>query len=362
MKTRLLLLAVLSALLSAPRGACAQGPVSGKVLVLDNDRTLEGDIDRLENQYRVRRSAGITWVPAERVLNLCQNKADALAFLRKRANLQDPDERLRLARWCHLQGLPKEALTEAKAAVELRPEDADGQRLLRYLSQAARHASEGATAAAKPEKTAPRSDLPAITINSESLSQFATRVQPILMNACARCHAAADHDSAFRLERSTQQGPSNRRAVQVNLAAVLAQLHSQQPERSPLLVKAASAHGPTSEAPLTGRQAEALTVLEDWVRLTLANNPQLQDTLRPARLLTREPPAPTHDVPLPVAEKSQFHDEAPGTAATPPETRSIPQPEVDEEPESEFDPLPFNRQMHPERFKASPTPRKDGRP
>src|SRR5262245_17256341 len=181
MSTRfLLLVAVLTVLLTAPRSARAQEPASGKVLVLDNDRTLEGDVDRLENQYRVRRSSGITWVPAERVLKLCQCKADALDFLRKRANLQDPDERLRLARWCHLQGLPKEALTEIKAAVELRPEDAESQRLLRYLSQAALHVTEAATASARPEKAVPHNEPPPITINNESLALFTTRVQPIL--------------------------------------------------------------------------------------------------------------------------------------------------------------------------------------
>src|SRR6185369_3728447 len=169
--------------------------------------------------------------------------------------------------------------------------------------------------------------------------------------------------SAFRIERSTQSGPSNRHAVQVNLAAVLAQLHTQRPERSPLLVKAASAHGPTSEAPLTGRQAEALTVLEDWVRLTLANNPQLQDARKPADLLTREPPAPVSDSPPAASSKPQAREKTPQRARSAPQPRPVQAPVVNEEPESEFDPLPFNRQMHPERFKAPPpvpAPRKDG--
>src|SRR5215510_2445544 len=126
MKTtfRLVLCALLAAAGRAPRAAGQEPPASGKVLVLDNDRTLEGEVERVGEQYRVRRSLGVTWVPAERVQRLCASKEDALAFLRRRANLADPDERLRLARWCHLQGLRDQALVEVKAAVELRPDHA----------------------------------------------------------------------------------------------------------------------------------------------------------------------------------------------------------------------------------------------
>src|SRR4051812_40953973 len=107
MRTSFSILVCVASTLAAPSLAVPQDtssvePKSGKVLVLDNDRTIEGDIDRLDDQYRVRRTVGITWVPADRVLKLCKDKPEALAFLRQHANLQDPDERLRLARWCHL--------------------------------------------------------------------------------------------------------------------------------------------------------------------------------------------------------------------------------------------------------------------
>src|SRR5262245_1568661 len=104
------------------RAAGPDKPQAGKVLVLDNDRTLEGDIERVGDRYCIRRSVGVTWVPAERVAGVCASKADALAFLRRRSNLDDPDERLRLSRWCHLQGLRNQALVEVKAAVQLRPD------------------------------------------------------------------------------------------------------------------------------------------------------------------------------------------------------------------------------------------------
>src|SRR5262249_4385324 len=190
MKTpfRLLLcgLVVVSALQAAP----PDKPEAGKILVLDNDRTLEGDIERVGDRYRIRRNVGVTWVPAERVAGLCASKEEALAFLRRRSNLDDPDERLRLARWCHLQGLRDQALVEVKAAVELRPNQPESNRLLKSREQSARYAEEAARTPPEPPQSRPRPEAPAIDLSAEVVGQFATRVQPILMNACARCHLA----------------------------------------------------------------------------------------------------------------------------------------------------------------------------
>ncbi len=46
-------------------------PATGHVLLLDNEGTLEGDVERVGEQYRVRRPHGETWVPAEKALGLC---------------------------------------------------------------------------------------------------------------------------------------------------------------------------------------------------------------------------------------------------------------------------------------------------
>src|SRR5690349_8389379 len=107
MRTILLLLLVAAA-------GRAQEPVTGQGLDSDNERTVEGDIERFGDEYRVRRNLGITAIPAERVLKLCESKQDARGLLRRRANSDDPEERLRLARWCHVQGLREEALVEAR--------------------------------------------------------------------------------------------------------------------------------------------------------------------------------------------------------------------------------------------------------
>src|SRR5262245_55376817 len=109
----------------------------GKVLVLENERTLEGDIEKHGDQYRVRRAVGETWIAADKVLRLCASREDAYKYLRGRANLSDPDERVRLAQWCHLNGLREQALSEVTAALELRPNHPESKRLLRSLQRTA---------------------------------------------------------------------------------------------------------------------------------------------------------------------------------------------------------------------------------
>jgi hypothetical protein len=323
------------------------------VLVLDNERTLEGDIERVGEQYRIRRTLGELWIQRENVLCLCKDRKEAYEFLRSRANLRDPDERLRLANWCHRQGLREQALNEVAAAVELRPHHAESRRLLRNLQRAASTPPAAATTRVQEE---PDAGPTPPQVNTESLSLFVTKVQPILMNACANCHATG-RGGAFKLTRTYDHG--NRRITQQNLAAVLAQVNRGRPQLSPLLTKSLSVHGTPGEMAqpvLKSRDVPAYRSLEEWVRLTLETNPQLLEV------------ASNNTTPLVAVEWKTAPEtavpEKTGTRplevskATPPGPLPPPQTEVKEtakvapappvtEPVDPYDPLIFNRQMHP---------------
>lgn len=333
--------------------AAEPAPAAGKVLLLDNDRVLEGDIERVGDQYRVRRKVGETWVPADRAVCLCASLDDAYASLRRRANLHDPDERLRLARWCHLHGLRDQALAEVTAAVDLRPDHADSRRLLQSLRQAAGAAPPARTKAdAEPEPDGPPPDLTA-----ESLCTFRTRVQPILMNACANCHATG-RGGSFKLTRVYDDGGVNRKLVQRNVAAVLAQLNLRVPQGSPLLTKAVSAHdGKMVQAPLKGRQSLAYRVLEDWVQRTLADNPQLQVAAAAEPAAAEPAPAKGKAVGGPTAFAESATPKPAAAVVRPVESGAGPAgaapPSAAPAPLDPFDPAPFNRQMHPRRAGAS---------
>src|SRR4051794_28031146 len=88
----------------APAWAAEPLRDAGKVLVLDNQRVLEGEVERVGDQYRVRRSVGETWVPVKQAACVCESMDLAYVHLRGQANLHDPDERLRLAHWCMTNG------------------------------------------------------------------------------------------------------------------------------------------------------------------------------------------------------------------------------------------------------------------
>jgi hypothetical protein len=329
--------AVTAAAVAGAAGADRSAPpATGHVLVLQNERTVEGDIERVGEQYRVRRSVGETWVPAATALRLCADMDEAYRFLRARANLNDPDECLRLARWCHLHGLSAAALENVSAAVKLDPANAAARHVLNGLQRAA---------ASTPAPSASSSEAPGAVevpeLNTEARAAFATRVEPILMNACAGCHAA-NHGGSFKLTRCYDITSSNRVSLQQNLAAVLAQVNLSQPQESKLLIKAVTAHDPQSRlAPLNGKQMAAYHAIEDWVQTTVANNPHLRERgSQPAESKA----AATKPEPRPVAP-------AAGGFATgrPAPTQTAP---VDE-----FDPLLFNRQaQRPADAKANDKP------
>lgn len=320
-------------------------PTTGRILVLANERTLEGNIQRQGDQYRIKRSIGETWLSGDQVLCLCQTYEEAYAYLRKQANLADPDERKRLAQWCLINGLRQQALAEINAAVELRPGDQQAQRLLRNLQRSG-HGSSSTPPSIEFDRDAPT--LPqGVNLSAEAVNTFVTKVQPIVMNACVNCHTGGK-GGTFQLQRVPEGSASNRRTVQQNLTTIAAYLNPQQPHASEFLVKAVSAHGQASQAPLKGKQTPAFRTLEEWVLRTVATNPQLQSTpAAPVTVAAESQPQPKNApeaLPVPTSgfasERKEVGDKFPASTTGP----------VDP-----FDPAVFNQQMHPEaRDKSAP--------
>src|SRR5262245_46625984 len=96
---------------------------SGRVLVFEHGGVIEGDVERVGGRYRVRSGGGETFVPTAGVLGIAADKEGAFQLWKQRANLKDPKEHVRLARWCQAQGLRSRAVDEAAAALALRPGD-----------------------------------------------------------------------------------------------------------------------------------------------------------------------------------------------------------------------------------------------
>lgn len=311
--------------------AWAAGPnlaERGRVLLLQNERTLEGDITLQGGRFSIRRSIGETWVPADQVQFVGQSMEEVYAFLRRRANLRDPDERVKLARWCQFRELREQALEEATAADELRPGNAEIERLVRGI----RNSVPAAVAPPSEEPEPP----PAVEITPEALSLFCRKVQPILMNTCAKCHATGKGGD-FKLTPAHDQ---NRRATQLNLAAVVGQLRRDALPSSPLLTMAVTVHGGCAQPPLKGRTIPAFKTLEEWAQAAAETLPSTPAAV-PIAASRPRPLADPAPLPASVAEPAPALTEP---AEPKPTLPPAPTPAV---PPDEFDPAIFNRQMHP---------------
>jgi hypothetical protein len=336
----------------------------GTVLILKNQQVLEGEIDQVGDFYRVRKGKGELTVPASEGLRLCGDWDDALAYMRSRIKLSDPDERLRLARWCQMNRQLDRARDEAQLALELRPKHAETVQFLNSLEITTLNKP-----AVKPVAPPPTPPPPQVDLTFEAVTAFNMRVQPILMNTCVNCHAGS-YSGKFRLHRLHEGG--ERAATQRNLAVVMAQINLEKPAASPLLVMALSAHGGAKTSPIAGKQAPAFFALCIWIDQTLADNPHLLNKAAPVPLpvpvsLVKAPelsgavpkidakvaPKPSAD-PLPGVVVSKDHTAPvavtplpqPPMTHPPTATKTIAAPVVNG-PRGEYDPGEFNDWAHP---------------
>jgi hypothetical protein len=340
---------------------------NGRVLVLDNQRALEGEIRYEGGNYCVRRAAGEVWLSPDKVLALCASWDEAFAFVRSHANLRDPDERLRLAHWCQTYGLRAHALAEATAALQMRPSHAPSRQLVTLLEHPPPAIGKTSVGPRPPDPQPQPGTAPAIDLSAESLAMFTARVQPVLMNTCASCHAG-NKTNAFRLQRASGTSTAARRATQQNMMAVLAQIDPARPGTSRLLLRAVSDHGKVGQAPIKA-QSPPYHILHDWIHLTLATNP----FLREQRFAQATTPDIATKEPADVATRRLEHSESPTAAVTVQtisETKSQEAPVISRPmatagerrapadsaprpanlgPVDDFDPALFNRQFHPAR-------------
>jgi hypothetical protein len=333
----------------------------GKVLLLKTGHAMEGDIELLGTQFCIHRGKSEVWIAHDKTVRLCADWDDAYAYALTQIKLDDANDRMKLARWCHMQRLPQKALEQARTALELQPHNSDARQMVTLLERVLK---ETPAKPATPVPAAPaRAVEPAPTVDVSFASQvaFSTKVQPILMNRCAICHAIAE-GGKFRLERVSESGQGA--SAQRNLAAVLRYIDLHHPAISPLLVKAITPHGDAQSPPIKDRTAKPMQTMQQWVEQTVANNPQLKEyravkTPTPAKIPPKPKPAPlpaqttaapgpgvdvvSQTVPRIEIDKSNPPRALPGEATRAPTSPT---------PADEFDAVHFNRWAHPGKLRG----------
>jgi hypothetical protein len=335
--------ALCAAAFAAPIVARAAEPAASNVLLIDYDRLIEGQIERIGNKFRIRQDGGEMSIPATPTMLLFADRAAAFQVIKSRAKLNDPHERVRLARWCLTNELKPQAVQEAEAALALQP---DNRALARFVADVKARAElmppVSAATWQQPQPKAPPVE-PVVDVNPESFSVFVTKVQPILMNACGQCHCG-DRGGAFKLAR-TNETYGDKRATQRNLAAASAFLNRDQPAESTILARAVSVHGESAHPPLHDRQSPAYRHLEEWVRLA-SGRPLMPapPAPLPVEAIAGAQPLPMKETPagvamptIPIANEKVV----PAKATEPAKPAAPPKSDESSDP---FDPKQFNKQ------------------
>jgi hypothetical protein len=321
------------------------------VLVTDSGKTYEGRIDRVGKLFRVMSGGRTEIIRDVNVSFTGQTKEEAFDFLRTKLKTDSAEDAAKLADWCLKNGLPRQALDEAKAAAKLAPNDRAIAKLVKDCEENARKAVTQPVirvvgAGAPPTSTVhapPPQTLPAmpgagqakpVALRSTELElSFAKTVQPVLMNLCVNCHADQSRAGSFRLAR-IPEGITVTPKTAENVAAAMSQLSRERPEASPLLVYAVTPHGGKTTPPLI-RTATAFKNLEAWATAALAAIPELAKSV--VLVSGTTPVSPMQ--PMPVVTPAVPPPVTP--VAPPPVTPPVVPPTP--KPVDPFDPAEFNK-------------------
>jgi hypothetical protein len=265
------------AVAAEPAGGATEG--ANGVLVLRNGNVLPGQVTKLSGYYRIELGGSSFRVPADQVEISCGTVAEAYEIRRSRRAGWSADSHVDLATWCLRNNLPDQAAREildvrttdpsnsALAGLETQLKQAfDGRA---QADEAKTHASAAPVgSAATPthvDEAVEGGNLPDVDVAEQA--QFVRNIQPMLIHSCATggCHAASAAEP-MRLDRWALDGGGNPMLVRRNLAEVLAQINSEDPEESPLLRHGHVAHGrgkaPRPSRPLDARQT---AILKFWI-------------------------------------------------------------------------------------------------
>jgi hypothetical protein len=130
-----------------------------------------------------------------------------------------------------------------------------------------------------------------------------------------------------------------------NLMSALAQVNPTEPAASPLLAKAATAHGSATEAPFRTKSHPAYRNLETWARFARAP----EGTSAPEESFASGHPAEIRKQPDPVADKPSIPMPLGPGDSFGQESKSTPPKPVKTQADDEFDPAIFNGEVKPKR-------------
>lgn len=299
-------LGVTSALAQEPSPAyAASAPVSGDaaratVHLLTNGDLVHGVLEDAGNEYTLRHKLGKFQFPKSRLSRSFRSVEDVYEVKKAELPPRDPDEAMKLARWCLTQGLKLQAKEQLAVVLALVPKQPQALAMLekikgeeeRVQAQAARRdpevmttsgsiPSENRNVASRPEELASDPtqrrmaqgmglntppvifDLPP-AMALKKAQEYERWIHPQLQRYCAGCHNERS-GLTFQLVQTRSANRLKGEVLRFNLDATLGLVDADAPSRSLLLVNALMPHPPTNKPILNGPSHPTYLLLVNWV-------------------------------------------------------------------------------------------------
>ncbi len=247
------------------------------LLVTTSGKVIRGKISVLKNGYAVVLPSGASVsYPFSTVI--CEARSLQEAYRKQRDAMTRPTagQHVRLAQWAFKQNLFAEAEREIHSALNLQPNNQQAKRLLKHFDKRELKDSEFVNQDEKKLREKMIIDRefnkgePLGGLSPELAQEFASTIEPLLINRCsnAACHGkSVAHE--FRLQPKWNLRGNTRHISAKNLQAVLKQIDSNRPDKSPLTAKLNGQHGIRSRNVFSGSLAEKhKRILQNWTMRT----------------------------------------------------------------------------------------------
>lgn len=248
----------------------------GPCVLLTNGNVIFGASNQIGQTITVTRADGSSIQLSSQQIAFRGQSLSELYDYRKRTRFTGDLRRLQEdARWCLRFGLIRQAAQDVLLARELAPSNPENLQLLRLVAARMKSSAPTDSAAVKmvshesefdpdadttdgqppaeisPDSLGAGSDEPwenridAKDLSDQVRHQFALRIQPMLVNRCASCHAHhnANNKTAFKLRPANFIKWAPKNALDDNLNAVIDYLSFSQPRLSPFRARSLDQHG-----------------------------------------------------------------------------------------------------------------------
>jgi hypothetical protein len=265
----------------------AASGASSACVLLHNDNVLFGAARQIGQWVVVETGqGGEIQLPRQEVACWAASIRDLYRYRLDHRRDGDLAAMIRDARWCLRYDLHDLVAQELREIRKIDPANSEAAAIEGQLQRLARSPAAVSATAVAPQDVQPAS-LQQVRfepaqepggLDLGTLREFASHVQPMLLNRCGRCHdqnAASATGVGWKLVVPPAGTRPSSRITRENLAALIPYLDPASAERSPLLVKATSAHG-GGPAGLDARNAKAAHSLRSWLVMagrTVADKP-----------------------------------------------------------------------------------------